>query len=668
MRVMDKLNFPYKFGLIFAAIILPLFILSSLLVSSINERVAFLENESSGLEYIKTVRLPLEHIQQHRGMTSAFHAGSKEFRERIIEKRQSVDKYFAELETIDKKLGSSLNTQTKVADLKLQWDAIKQNSFNQEGNVTNAEHNKLLTDFLDLMKYIADSSEISLDPVLDSYYLGSSLVVELPELIESMGQTRSLAAAIAAAGRFTPSNFTQLTVFDDHIASSSKKLSDGLKRAVTYNPDLAERIQQSINSNHAAINRMKDMVRKDMLDSDKINVDSQTVFNTTTSAISESYALFDFIVPELALIFEQRIAKETTLKYATLSVVVIVLVLIMYLFIGLYISIKNNISNVGIAIQQLADGELFTRLEIKSQDEMQKIAIDFNGMAEKFEALVQQIVSATGQLASTAEEYAKISRESSSNLENQNRETEQVATAMNEMSATVSEVARSASDAAAAASNADDEAASGKNIVQETTDSIAGLAGEVENVANVIQTLAKDSEDIGSVLDVIKGIAEQTNLLALNAAIEAARAGEQGRGFAVVADEVRTLASRTQDSTKEIESMIERLQMGANNAVNVMEMGRNQAQEGVEHSHQAANALESITDAVAVINQMNIQIASAVEEQSVTTEEMNRNIVSISQLAEQTLNGANQSTTSSEELAGLASHLKALVSQFKMTA
>jgi len=261
-----------------------------------------------------------------------------------------------------------------------------------------------------------------------------------------------------------------------------------------------------------------------------------------------------------------------------------------------------------------------------------------------------------------------ISQDSATNIDNQRRETEQVATAMNEMAATVQEVARNASEAAGAASHADNEAGAGRAVVRETTASIENLAHEVESAAQVVQQLANDSESIGAVLDVIKGIAEQTNLLALNAAIEAARAGEQGRGFAVVADEVRTLASRTQDSTKEIEGMIEQLQNGARNAVEVMENGREKARTGVDQTKQAVQALDAITKAVATINQMNTQIASAAEQQRATTEEMNRNIININQIAEQTATSAIQTTTASDELARLSAQLQSLVNQFKLQA
>lgn len=313
-----------------------------------------------------------------------------------------------------------------------------------------------------------------------------------------------------------------------------------------------------------------------------------------------------------------------------------------------------------------SQNDLTLRSGNRSSDEIGMMAAAFNSMLEKFEALIQQVNSSSTQLAAASEEVSAVARDSSSNVNQQLSETEQVATAMNEMAATVQEVARNAAAAAEAAHNANTESTKGMKVVQTASNTIQQLANDVESAATVIHELEAHSDNIGSVLDVIKGIAEQTNLLALNAAIEAARAGEQGRGFAVVADEVRTLASRTQESTQEIQEMIQKLQAGSKQAVAVMEQGRNQAQTGSEQANDASRSLQVIANAVATISDMNTQIASAAEEQSAVTEEMNRNIININHVSEQTATGATQTTAASEELARLAANLQGLIGQFKI--
>jgi methyl-accepting chemotaxis protein len=252
------------------------------------------------------------------------------------------------------------------------------------------------------------------------------------------------------------------------------------------------------------------------------------------------------------------------------------------------------------------------------------------------------------------------------NLNQQETEIEKVAAAINEMATTVQEVSRHASNASAAALSADDGSSNGYQVVTEVIAAINDLAGEVQQISLTISSLKEDSVKIGTVLDVIKDIAEQTNLLALNAAIEAARAGEQGRGFAVVADEVRTLASRTQQSTQEIQEMIEHLQNGALNATLAIDKGQDKTQTTVDKAQVAGKALSDITHAVSKIVEMNTQIATAAEEQSAVAEEINRNVSSIKTLSGKTATGAEYTAASSQELSQVAENLQQMISSFSL--
>lgn len=312
------------------------------------------------------------------------------------------------------------------------------------------------------------------------------------------------------------------------------------------------------------------------------------------------------------------------------------------------------------------DEDLSRSIKVEAEDEVGAMGHAFNRMIEKFRHSLQAVADSTHQLTQVSDRVSNVADETLKVVMEQRSETDMVASAMNEMSSTVQEVARNASQTASASRGANDEARNGALVATEALGGIEMLIREIENASKVITKLESDSAGIGMVLDVIKGIAEQTNLLALNAAIEAARAGEQGRGFAVVADEVRTLASRTQQSTEEIQSMIERLQSGARDAVKAMEAARVRAQDGSDQVEKAAENLAMIAGEVTTINDMNTQIATAAEEQSAVAEEIDRNVTNISHIADTTSEGAKQTAQISEELVRLAAELERQVSRFKL--
>ena len=360
-------------------------------------------------------------------------------------------------------------------------------------------------------------------------------------------------------------------------------------------------------------------------------------------------------------------AEEYSSAFNLVVILLIVATILTMLFAWLLTrSITQPIAAALDAAETIADGNLTRPIKVEGTDEAGRLLVAMQKMQEKLRDTLMRISGSATQLASAAEELNTVTDESARGLSQQNNEIEQAATAVNEMTSAVEEVARNAVSTSEASRNATSSAGEGRDLVQETVNAIERMTGDVQSTADLIGNLADQSRDIGKVLDVIRGLADQTNLLALNAAIEAARAGEAGRGFAVVADEVRALAHRTQQSTSDIERMIGSIQGGTEQAVSSMRNSTERAESTLSIAKGAGLALDTINNAVVEINERNLVIASAAEEQAAVAREVDRNLVNIRDLSVQSAGGAKQTTAASGELTRLAVDLNSMVSRFRL--
>ena len=416
---------------------------------------------------------------------------------------------------------------------------------------------------------------------------------------------------------------------------------------------------------HQIEERMKSMSRANQVDELRELLNSELLSNAEqTNAVLARLA---DINNKMALTTNQQAKDQYNLAFDLVVGLLVIATTLTLLFAWLLTrSITLPIAQALDAAEEIAEGNLTRPIKVDGDDEAGRLLAAMAKMQDKLRDTLQRIAGSATQLASAAEELNAVTDESARGLTQQNNEIEQAATAVNEMTSAVEEVARNAVSTSEASRNATTSAGDGRDLVQETVSAIERMSGDVQATATLIGDLANESRDIGKVLDVIRGLADQTNLLALNAAIEAARAGEAGRGFAVVADEVRALAHRTQQSTSEIERMIGSIQAGTEHAVDSMRNSTERAESTLNIAKGAGMSLDTINTAIVEINERNLVIASAAEEQAQVAREVDRNLVNIRDLSVQSATGAGQTSAASSELSRLAVDLNGMVGRFRL--
>ncbi|QJI34402.1 methyl-accepting chemotaxis protein [Pseudomonas sp. ADAK13] len=416
---------------------------------------------------------------------------------------------------------------------------------------------------------------------------------------------------------------------------------------------------------HQIEDRMKSLSRANQVEELRTLLNTE-LLNNSDQVNAVLNRLLD-INNKMALATNQQAADQYDLAFELVVILLILATALTMLFAWLLTrSITQPIAQALDAAEEIAEGNLTRPIKVEGNDEAGRLLLAMAKMQDKLKDTLQRISGSATQLASAAEELNAVTDESARGLTQQNNEIEQAATAVNEMTSAVEEVARNAVSTSEASKNATSSAGDGRDLVQETVSAIERMSSDVQATATLIGNLAEESRDIGKVLDVIRGLADQTNLLALNAAIEAARAGEAGRGFAVVADEVRALAHRTQQSTSEIERMIGSIQAGTEHAVDSMRNSTERAESTLNIAKGAGMSLDTINTAIVEINERNLVIASAAEEQAQVAREVDRNLVNIRDLSVQSATGASQTSAASSELSRLAVDLNGMVGRFRL--
>ena len=525
---------------------------------------------------------------------------------------------------------------------------------------------KLLASAQIFSQIITSQAGLSRDNQSDIRQLSELVTLITPSVTQTLGEGRAMGSYSLGQGFLNSSSSTR---FDELLVQIEKLQAEyalKLQDALGSSSAARESLSAQADTSKASLKQASELFEEQVVMADTLDAPWQAFYDQVTGLMEHTYQLNQATLKFLDSQLQQRLAQNRTHMILQASALSVVFVLIFYLYGGFYASTRTTLKSLGAMMDKVAAGDMTVNFKASSRDELGELGEVFNGTVKKIHDLIERVGHTVGEVERQAGQVESVSAQSNQAVAGQRSQIEQVATAMNQMSATSMEVARSAAAAVSSAHSVNDETLSGRGLVESQQGSIAALASEIDQSVLVINQLASDSQSISRVLEVIKSIAEQTNLLALNAAIEAARAGEQGRGFAVVADEVRTLAKRTQQSTEEIEQMIAKLHGGVGAAVKAMGVSHQMANGTVGQSEKVQQALENILGAVGMIVDQNQQIAAAVEQQTAVAHDIDQNIVEINRAGERTAQGARQTEDASRALSAQVVELKQLISAFRV--
>ena len=668
IALMNRLSFGMKFSLISVLFFLPMLVTNFYLVRDSYRQFISTQAALESIDLLGeslTLRRNLEDfvdlIEINAMIGQSGQAGDLETRlsklqQEISSELQGLAAVVRETEQIDE---FNSKRDELIAEL-----AAVQSETSLHGKIALAE--KLLGSSQVFIKLVASQAGLSQDREGAVRQMVELITVETPKVTAALSEGRAIGSYSLAQGFL---NSSASTAFDELLLELEKLHAEyGLNLQASLNSSAQARtsLATPAASSLETLKTIAVVFEDQVVVADSLDTPWAQFYNDVSTAMEQTYQLNSAVLVFLDKQLEQRL-EENRVQMVLLAVaLVVVFLLIVYLYSGFYVSIRTTLKKLGQVMNQVAAGDMTVSFQAQSQDELGELGQVFNETVSKIHELIERVGQTVVEVERQADRVQLVSGESNQAVTGQRGQIDQVATAMNQMSATAQEVASSAAAAVGSAQSVNDETVTGRALVESQVGSIQRLAGEIDQSVAVINKLASDSASISQVLDVIKGIAEQTNLLALNAAIEAARAGEQGRGFAVVADEVRNLAKRTQQSTEEIESMIAKLQSGVSAAVKAMNTSHQMADNTVNESAKVQLALENILGAVGMIVDQNQQIATAAEEQTAVAQDIDQNIVQISQAGERTADGASQTEQASLELSGLVARLKQLISAFRV--
>lgn len=662
-NLMNSLTYLQKFILISLICLIPLLTLAYMQLNTFHKAKQVTEQQIEGLIELRNTLSLVSLAAERRDLMLV--RGDDSSVDASLAKRikQNETEYIQLINGIKQNIESSVQASTLALILKL-TNEIKIDRMTDAARMSMAEKFEIFDQSVSntwgLVRAIANDAGLSRDNNPKNFFLMKLIIDDLELTLKHQGMHRAFASVAFKTGSLSSQSLDAFDKLLSFLDQDAKSIELKLKPLST-DSQLTEVSINVVKQLQLDVTALDDILLNEIFDQPW-----EGYFDNGVQALTVINTFFEQAITAIQNDLQVREEGQLQDFYILLISCLLVLAFVSYLMLGFNLSVRRGIDAILTVAREVSKGDLTVQVVPRSKDEIGQLGEEFNQMTQNIRNLISEVTNTSDVVATQTSKVDDIATQSSQAIELQSREIDQVTTSVNEMSLSVQEVARTSSDASNASVQVSKEATSGNQLVISSLESIKLLSANIDHSMNMIELLAKESDGISVVLDVIKSIAEQTNLLALNAAIEAARAGEQGRGFAVVADEVRTLAQRTQQSTQEIEKIILRLQTGVSDTSKSMSISHENVGKSVSSSEEVGEALSRISVSAQSIVDFNAKIVTATEEQTIVAQEIDKKIIAINDLTSQTAIGAKETAESLDNMVAQTNHLKEVIHTFKV--
>lgn len=668
IALMNRLPMVYKFSLISILFLLPIGGLSWLVMSELNQSVQTMTRGVEGLQQLRKVEQLVVSSMAYRDYRAG---GILKNQDSLLDASEDaaaeIDGILEALTAEDRSFDTSGSWSEQVAALQKDWEALRADD-SYQGNIDPQfkYYQEFVQKAVALLPATIEISGLGQDSSRENLLLLGLVRESLPDARGAIGEARAYGTFALVEGQVGYALSDVLNGIYDRLTNRSSLLAPSLSVATEASAQLSREAESTINQVNESLTVVRDALDVNVITPMRLEMPWQDFDALVDEQLGHYDALTESIFDVVQGNLNDRLEQEVNQRRLIVLALMAILLVVVYLYVGFFMSVRTAINRFTEAARNVAAGDMTTHISLRNRDELGELTSEFNNMTDRIAELIRSVSRTTGDVDQQASRVKDTAAANSEAVARQMEESGQINEAMNQMVEAVNEVTESAHRVADSAGTAESDTETGRQVVAETVDTINRLASEISGAVEVINRVSQDSDNISQVLVEIKAIAEQTNLLALNAAIEAARAGEQGRGFAVVADEVRSLSQRTHKSTEEIEGMISRLQSGVKDAVSAMTNSRDVTETTVTQSGQVTEALDRIARGISIIVDMSHQIAQAAEEQSAVAKDVNVSVERIGDLGQTTAANAEETLGSSREMSELTASLQRLVEAFKV--